>query len=535
MQTITIKDFGQIRIPDGASREEIEARVMAAKAAAGFSSPSDLAQSPAGITREMSSAEEPGALSQAASYAKNFMRGGSFRGKEAFTALNPFATSEDKLQVERQREFIRNKPGAGAGEVATDVMMSLPSMAIPGAQAPGFTGALTRMAGFGGYEGLTREGGVEERLGKAAAGFLGAGAGELGARAIGAFAHPFKKNLEAVDEELIEIAKSYNIPLSAADVTRNKFLEVMDSVLDFLPFSSAKNTARKVEQRRIWQSKVMGLIGSGADNAKPKAMGEAMDGIGSVYAGVARDYPLKIDGRLAEDAMRLRQKYMGRIGPHSPVFDGYLNDLDRVIAARSDTIPGWKYLDLRSRMRDDIDNLKSSDKVAAKALGKLKLVLDRAFARGVPSEEAAKLFDADVKYLFLKRIEKSTDALTGDIIPSKLLKGGTRADPRRYIYGKGKQDLPNLARVGEYLFKPRIGESGTTPRRIVSDMLMHPFQAASTVAGSVVPTPWLAAKSMANPQGYFARGIPWLERQADPEGLLRALLSRGGAAKATGQ
>lgn len=419
---------------------------------------------------------------------ENLPKGMAARGNQALVALNPFATAADEQRIAREQEWVRQNPGAGLGSMLGDMAITTPVSAIPGV-------GLGRALATGAIEALTRQGRAAERLENLALSTAGAGLGEAGSKALGFLAQPFKRAGNAFQPGLDRLAgkaQSIGMPLSAAQTTGNRALAVADSALDTLPTSSAMQAAKKTAQREAWQAAVLGKAGApGARQATPEVMGALKNELSATYDDIAGRNNLVIDDEFISKLLAVRDKQLRRLPTNQKaIVKSYLDDLlfaasqgiesptknalvdmpvrshmEMVRKIPSTTqIPGRTYQDLRSMLDKQARAFENSDPATAYALKSIRDAADEAFNRSVSKADAARLRETNRQWSVMRLIEKAADPVTGEISPNKFMSNLTRREKNRVLYGKGDQDLVDLARIGKQFVASKVPDSGTAQR-----------------------------------------------------------------------
>jgi hypothetical protein len=200
-----------------------------------------------------------------------------------------------------------------------------------------------------------------------------------------------------------------------------------------------------------------------------------------------------------------------------PVFDSYVDDIAQMTrAARQPgvtnvSVDGQTYQNIASDLRQAMRAARANPALQD-AIGGLQEALDGAMQRSVPREVATDWAEARRHYRNLLQIDKAmamapqADAAAGNI-PLGGLSNAVRAnDPRGFARGRG--DLNDVARVGQFLGSTKIPDSGTANRSNMIALLK-----GAPVTGG--------AAAMTGSAGAMMTG-------GDP--LLTALSAAGGAA-----
>lgn len=466
--------------------------------------------------------------------AMNALYGFAARGNQAMAALNPWA---DQQKIAAEQEWVKQHPGAGAGTVLADMAITAP--------AGGFGGPVARSIGSGLIESFTTPGDAKQRADALNYGTLGAGAGEGIANTLGFLIKPFTKPNSAfsdVTDILRSKANGLGIKLNAAQETGNKTLQYVDSALDFIPSSSSMQQANKLEQRRAWQEALFKAGHEQADAATPEAMAAMKGRISGEYTDLGSRYDITVDQQLKDSLDAIAsQRNLDRMDVNKRgIIQSYLDEFN---VPTGSTFSGSGYQGTRSQLKKQADGMKGQNPLESQSLSDIRSAIDDAMGRSVSPEDAARWKQANNDWAVMKNIEGATDPTTGFVSSDKLMSTLARKEKNRVIYGKGDQDLTDIAKVGKEFISNKTPDSGTAQRQAMIKMLTgagvagtagdfayskDPESAAlggiGTMAASVL-LPRQAAKMMWKPGGYLSKGLLDMSQQALP-GLSRDELMR---------
>lgn len=466
-------------------------------------------------------------------YMKNMALGASARGNQAMAALNPWA---DQAKIDAEQEWVKQNKGAGLGSMLSDVAITAP--------IGGLGSLAARAFGAGLMEGATKPGGMNARMENALYGAVGSGAGEKMGEVASFALQPFKRSVDPLVAALAKKAGDLGIKLNAAQLTGNKALQYADSALDFIPSSSTAQHEFKDGQRKAWTKALMQQGHETADNAAPEAMGAMKDRISSIYEDVAGRNSVVVDDLLKRDLASVNDELMGRIPVNQKgIVKSYLKDFNT--APTGAEISGKQYQDIRSMLDKQAKAFKNSDPATHEALKSIRQAADDAMERslnnpnrigGNPSD-LANWKQANKDWMVMKNVEGAVDPLTGQVSPAKLLNSMARKDANRVIYGKGDQELTDIAKVGKQFITPKTSDSGTAQRAFMIKMLTgggiggslgtmalyNPALAAQATVATLlggVALPKMAGAMMRKPNGYLVDGLVDLGKEVAP-GLTR--------------
>lgn len=482
----------------------------------------------------------------------NAAYGAAARGNQAMAALNPWANKE---KISAEQEWVKQHPGADVGSMIADMMITAP--------AGGAATMPARALLTGAIEGATNPGGLVERIQDAGYSVAGSGVGEKMADAASFLVKPFKKSVSPLVTALMQKADDMGMKLNAAQTTGNKALQYADSALDFIPSSSTAQQEFKDAQRRAWTKALLAQGHQSADIASPDVMGAMKDRISGVYEDVAGRNALKVDDVLRGDLASINDKYM-RIIPTNQkrIVKSYLDDFglipgdkvineqlsgsgkdvvkagqkftDTVIPANAQ-ISGKAYQETRSMLDKQAKAFKNSDPATNEALKGIRGAIDSAMERSLKGgniDDLAAWKQANKDWMVMKNVEGAIDPLTGEVSPANLLNAMKRKDANRVLYGKGDQELTDIARVGKQFITPKTGDSGTAQRQMMIKLLTgsgigglaatalyDPVTAAEAGTAALlggVLLPKAAGAMMRKQGGYLTDGLADLGKEALP-------------------
>lgn len=397
--------------------------------------------------------------------------------------------------------------GAGlAGNIAGGAAAFAPLAMVPGANT--YAGA----AGLGALTGAlspTTEG--ESVLANAGLGAAGGVMAQGLANTVGRAVRPVRSTLEPEAARLAQLAQQSGVRLNAAQATGSRPLAVLDSVLDYLPFTGDRQATLKGAQRKAWQRTVLAEAGENADAATPEVMGRIKARVGGEFKRLASAYDMPVDNDLLTALASVEQQYGKRLPTNQKaIVQSYIDDLT---AAQS--IPGRVYQDTRSMLQKQADGMRVSDPVTADALRAVRDAADEAMGRAVQAagrpEDVAAWSAARKQWKVMRTVEKAigTEA-DGTISPKKFYNEWRRRNADALLYGKGAQDVSDIARIGREFIADNVPNSGTAQRSYWQNLLTGGGGALGglTVAGAVPPAALLgAAAGAATPLA--AQGLLW--------------------------
>lgn len=445
------------------------------------------------------------------------------------------AAAERSVAESRRLDAPLMGTGGGlAGNIAGNIAATAPTMAVPGINT--LRGAAALGAGFGAMQPTIED---ESRTGNA---LLGAGAGVAGqtvGNAIGRVVRPVRSAPDAETGGLLRAAADAGIPTSAANKTGNKFLAVMDSVIDYIPIAGDMNAKAKAGQQAAWTRALFKQAGvDDAIEASPATLSAAKDALGDSYETILGRNNVRLESETVLDALIEAEEKLNQFTP-GKARTAVKKAID-LFQSRKE-LPGREFKQIYATLRDETDSAfkgqGGGSTAAAKVMEKLRDGLKAAWEESADPADVAALAQADKRYAVLKSIEKATT--DGQISPKKFFNEMERRLPQMMKYGKGDQTVPDLARIGRRFVAENVPNSGTSQREMVRSMLGQGGSGAAALgllSGAIPPaalanvglglaTPIAAQRALWGPsQRYLTQGLLSLPKGAQP---YAAALPRG--------
>lgn len=387
-----------------------------------------------------------------------------------------------------------------AGYVGAGLPVAALTTAIPGANT--YTGSALVGAGMNALAPVATG---ESRLENAGIGALGGIAGQGIANGIGRAIRPVQAELPPTLSGLAKTAEAQGIPLNIAQKTGSKPLQIINSVLDNLPFTADRQAADKLAQRSAFNRAVLRQAGESSDVATPEVLGAAKSRIGGAFEDLSKRNTVA----LGDDFVNA----LAKIESGSNVFTkpAVRDTVDKALElAAQGNISGQTYQKVRSTLgKQAKDAFNSGNSEVGQALKTVQKALDDAATASVAPADKAAWSEARKQYAALKAIEKaaaptSADAVAGNISPAKL--ASAIGDKNAMIYGVGDQTLPDLARIGQAFIKDQIPNSGTAQRQFYQQLMTNPFAAIPGVMGGASVPLQAFMRSKAG-QSYLSQGL----------------------------
>lgn len=512
-------------VPEGANKYTVLAKALEK----GLIKPSDLGQEDYSQTGGFGS-------NLAAGAGKGLVDLG--RGIQQVSGLGDQEALQAEINESRQLDAPLMRTGGGlTGNIGSTIAATLPTLAIPGVNT--LTGATLLGAGLGGLQPVAEgESRAENVAWGAGGGLLGQSAGN----AIGRAVRPVRSVVDQADQGLLSIAAQEGIPTSAANKTGSKWLNTLDSVLDNFPIVGDKNIAAKAGQREAWTKAVLKRTGlDDAVSASPEALSSAKSALSQSYDDIlTRNSRVSLEHPEVVDALIEAEKRINEFTPGAAksALKKALSLFDK------GEISGEEFKSVFATVRDQADDAFKGKGGGSTSLGrvleKIRDSMKIAWEKSADPADVAALAQTDRRFAVLKAVEKST--VDGKLSPKKFFNEMERRVPEIMKYGKGDQDVANLARIGKRFVADNIPDSGTAQRQMLQNAMSGLGGAGllGMVTGAIPPaaalnvglglaTPLAAQRAMWGPsQRYLTQGLLSLPENAS-KGLMSAARSGGAA------
>jgi hypothetical protein len=379
---------------------------------------------------------------------------------------------EQKAKAEEYAKLQKEQPVATTvGEIAP--LIAAPMLRV--VQGAGAVPAMVNTAASTALPGLIEYGTAEERALRGAAGAAGGAVGSGAMSALGKAGQALtgigKSTLTPEAARVAGEAARLDIPLTAAQQTGNKAMQAVESTFEWLPSTSATQTALKQGQREAFTRGVMRQMGEEASDASPKAMAAARKRIGGDFDRIFGK--VKVD--LADDAV---QERIGQVLKES--IDQLSHDQSRIVAKRADellnkidqngAVSGKAYQAWRTSVQQQAQGTKD-EWLGTQLKNLYRAVDDAAYKAAEKAGEAAALTKARAEYTAMKTVlplaQKSTD---GMVSPGLLQAEVVKRYPG-FMSADGGGDMGSLARIGKRFIAENVPNSGTAQRQAAQAIL----------------------------------------------------------------
>lgn len=422
-------------------------------------------------------------------------------GRGAKQIIPGFDKKAVQADVDESRKLDAPLMGTGSGQVGNfvgNVVPAIATMRIPGINT--YTGAALSGGAFGALQPVSgNESRALNTLGGGAAGLIGQGLGNLISRAI----RPVRSTLPAAEQALAEEASRRNIPLTAAQLTGSRPLQITESVMENLPFTSGPQIAKRTAQQQAFNRAVGATFGSAEDAITPEVAGAARTRIGQKFTDLAARNTLQADDALLSDLARIDENARRYLTPD--VGRVVLNRMDDVLArVENGTMNGTAYRNLDSELGKAARGTQSGD--LRNALGDLRGSLRNAMDRSISGADQAAWKDARREYANLMTVAPVAAKNEAGDVSGKTLLAAANAANKNAKFG-APSELGTLGRIGRAFVADQIPNSGTAQRALIQNLITRPAAGSVLGAGGFAATGNDPLKGAAVGAGVTAGGL----------------------------
>lgn len=450
----------------------------------------------------------------AAAYANFF---GDVPFKEALQMANEMSLEGAQGQAKR------DQPGFfGAGELtgnvgaalvpATGAMKALGAAAPALAKVPGVGGALSNVArstaAGSGYVGVPLAGAIEGGASTLVS------QGDLGGSAYGALASPAMKAVgkavrpiaekagSGIRNQYVKLLQKEGIDnLTAGQITGNPTLELLDSAMANMPFTSNAARNQSEQQLRRFTKAALKPAGINSDLITPEIKLKAEKNFGQRYKQIFEGENIKITDPIKQKLKEFETtKLRGLESNYVPVIKNYVKEIREL----GDNITGEAYQLKRSQITSRARDYLGKDRTTSNVLKELRDVLDDAALMSLKPEKAKLLKPLNKQYANYKVVQKvssklNKDSLEGLMSPRNLATAIEQANPGKGQSGYG--DLYKLSRAATSVLPDSVPNSGTAQRTMMQNLLTTGGAAggAGGITYGLTQDPYLSAAALATP------------------------------------
>jgi hypothetical protein len=310
---------------------------------------------------------------------------------------------------------------------------------------------------------------------------------------------PVQQQGNAEYRALVAAAEREGIPVTAGQATGSRFLKNLESRLEQLPFTGARQRSIREGSEEAFTRAVMRRTGTAASDTSPNTLNAIRSRLGAEFENIANRNTLNVtpdlQNRLTqiEDSLRfIPAELAGPVKARIEQLRGMMVappasggvPLAPGQAAPNPVIPGASYRMLDSALGRSMRSTSNGDLRAA--LGDLRDTLRTAMDNSISPEDAAAWDQLRRDYANLMVISRAAGgsgeaAATGRLPPLALRGAVNQSTGGGYAFGRG--DLNELARIGQSVLRPPP-DSGTSGHQAANDLLTGRIALLSGLGGA---------------------------------------------------
>jgi hypothetical protein len=279
---------------------------------------------------------------------------------------------------------------------------------------------------------------------------------------------PARTAAETERRRLVDVLLQRDVPLTTGEITGNKGIQTLESVLETLPLSGGLQRGFSDRQRQAVNRTVTDFTGNSVPaftNAERQAQRVAL---GNQFENLAQNTTVNLDNQFTNELSANLARYQQQLPPD--VYRNVEQRLQALIGAATQPgnpqIPGDIYQRIRSSLSQQATNAGNGE--VRDALRGARNSLDAAARRSLPPDVAQQWDDVRRQWGNLRTIENSmrnVDAAVGDISPRALGQAVDTANRRG-----GSRDMTDTAAALRAVLGNKMAQSGTQPRSFWQDI-----------------------------------------------------------------
>lgn len=385
-------------------------------------------------------------------------------------SVSPIFAPRDAYKTRHEAEGAVEKFAYGAGKGAgTALTMILPAAAVSrGAQAGSNTQRIAEvLARQPVMQGVSSAvgGGTAEATESPYAGLAAALAVPVGTGLLSRAVSPMPPARTAAEVErraLVDAALARNIPLTSGQISGNKGVQTLESVLENLPLSGGMQRGMIDRQRQVFNQEVTASTGAPLPAFTRAERETRRADLGRQFENLSQGTTVNLDRQFTTQLNDALTRYRQQLPPD--VYRNVEQRLSALIDASmqpgNPQISGEIYQRIRSSLGTQATRTGNTETGAA--LREARGALDAAARRSLPPDVAAEWDTVRRQWGNLKTIEagmQNADAAVGNIAPRALGAAVDAANRRG-----GARSLTEISDIGRRILAPQIADSGTAQR-----------------------------------------------------------------------
>lgn len=321
----------------------------------------------------------------------------------------------------------------------------------------------------------------------------------LGSRAISPMG-PARTAAETERRRLVDVLRNNPdnpVPLTTGDITGNRGIQTLESVLETLLLSGPLQRGLRDRQGEAANRLVTSHTGDPIPAFTQAEREGRRQELGQTFQNLARGTTVNLDQPFVTQLNDTLTRYRQQLDPD--VYRNVEQRLEQLINAATQPgnpqIPGEIYQRIRSSLSQQATNM--GNREGANALRDMRNALDAAARRSLPPDVAQEWDTVRRQWGNLRTIEngmRNTDAAVGNISPKALGQAVDTANRRG-----GSQDMTETSNALRKVLGDKMAQSGTQPRSYWQDVATGAPLIGATAYGTGGNTTAMIASLLAAP------------------------------------
>jgi len=387
------------------------------------------------------------------------------------------ASTADIDEAKRLEAPLMNTGAGIAGNIAGNVgMMAAPGAAVAKIAAPlgyaraaaagqAFVNPTTYLgaAGASAVQGAIQPVGSDDsRLLNTGLGLVAGGAGQGVVNTLGRIAQPVQNALDPIRQKAVNALQAAGVPLNLGQVTGSPMWNRISSALNDNLFTVGGQQSFKDAQGQAYTRAASKLIGEDSPALTSDVMGRVLSRTNGVFQNVLSRNDVSLTPGLSSDLAAVQARAIENDkAPVSKIINRTFDAAD----PSTGTIPGQTAYNIIKDMRE-MSSGAGTDSTLRNLAGDARGTLLDGLNSGLSGNDLQAFAQARRQQAIMHTLEGALDkGGSGELSPNKLANIiGQKANRNMSVYGKGPQDLVDLAQSGKQILPDQTPNSGTTAR-----------------------------------------------------------------------
>ena len=341
---------------------------------------------------------------------------------------------------------------------------------------------------------------------------VGLGVGLLTPSAVGGIQKlvtpsPFAGATRPGRQELIDAARREQIPLTPADETGSRGMQVFEQAVGVMPWAGKRMSGVIEDKLKAFNRAVLSRAGIDADYATPGVLKDAGEKLGREFDDLELQTTALPDMQFVDDITSVFSRYQPYMesqvkGSFKALYDD-IQSLVRPGSSVSDEITGAEYQKIASTIRR-MERGGGGDPNYKEAISGLRQALDDLAYRSSPGDELKAAWQDlrkrnAIYNVLLKTMANTGDAAAQGMISPTALANALKSARGAKAFATADDDMMELQRLGRVFARPNMADP-TTAERLLTQRLLTGGAAGSagtaTAVGAVEPVTAAAALAL---------------------------------------